>query len=148
MDSILIGLNFEITCRRRRRHRQFHSGSETAIISHKKRKHASRIDGLTKRERIRKKQLEEEGWTVIRPGWPDFLCYKKDSKYSFCFEEIKDEKCRIPQKQKEALKLLSLLCQTRAIGLTNNGEIQKVENFYLRNNKNNRSNCKNQLSLF
>jgi hypothetical protein len=33
---------------------------------------------LTKAERQAKEELEADGWTVIRNGWPDFLCYRTD----------------------------------------------------------------------
>lgn len=38
-----------------------------------------------------KQQLEEDGWTVLRRGWPDFLCFRqiRDTGYELKAVEVK-----------------------------------------------------------
>lgn len=54
------------------------------------------------RELQRKHELEKEGWTVVKNGAPDFLCYKKDKDGKITnvkFDEVKspNDKLKIEQ---------------------------------------------------
>jgi predicted nucleotidyltransferase len=44
---------------------------------------------LTEIEEIAKQILEEAGWIVVKPNWPDFLIYTDTKPLSYCFVEVK-----------------------------------------------------------
>jgi len=44
------------------------------------------------REKMAKKMLEKEGYTVYTKGWPDFLAYNLDTNM-FKLVEVKDSSC-------------------------------------------------------
>lgn len=46
---------------------------------------------LTETERIAKRILENAGWTVVKPSWPDFLIYTPTNPSSYCFVEVKSK---------------------------------------------------------
>lgn len=59
-----------------------------------------------------KAELEQNGWTVLDSGWPDFLCIK-DGKVQAM--EVKRDNEKLRPNQKQLLDVLHKLIPTRVI---------------------------------
>jgi len=72
---------------------------------------------MTPSEEIAKKQLEEEGWTVLNDGWPDFLAFRPDGTVRFI--EVKGDKDSVrfnQQKVHDVLRSLGLNVEVMQFG--------------------------------
>lgn len=84
---------------------------------------------MNNREAIVKKELESDGWTVQRVGWPDFLCHRG------CGAEVKAVEVKafddLSEEQENALYILGRFFNTEVRYVSKNypPKIVRVDNY-------------------
>jgi VRR-NUC domain len=60
-----------------------------------------------RREQAAKNALEKRGWTVLKGGWPDFICTRVvNGKIEMCMVEVKAEDSELSDRQVQMHRIL------------------------------------------